>query len=150
MITTSELFNKCSLLVYYVVSCFLSAMPERCVDGLPKRLKNHDKTPSENRFFSSGRSLGRKFANGERFIYNADYQRIIIFALFRGPKMRLSTSPLRCNRIAVTVQSRLHYTVTATPSHRNGKVFWPKPVRRCYQGAPRSLFSALKEPASKC
>ena len=120
MITISELFNKCSLLVCYVVSCFLSAMPERCVDGLPKRLKNHDKTPSENRFFSSGRSLGRKFANGERFMYNADYQRIIIFALFRGPKMRLSTSPLRCNRTAVTVQSRRRYGVTAVRLHRNG------------------------------
>ena len=60
MITISELFNKCSLLVCYVVSCFLSAMPERCVDGLPKRLKNHDKTPSENRFFRVG---GRLVAN---------------------------------------------------------------------------------------
>ena len=125
MITISELFNKCSLLVYYVVSCFLSAMPERCVDGLPKRLKNHDKTPSENRFFSSGRSLGRKFANGERFIYNADYQRIIIFALFRGPKMRLSTSPLRCNRTAVTVQSRRRYGVIASPLRCNGSAIAP-------------------------
>ena len=40
-------------------------------------------------------------------------------------------SPLRCNRIAVTVQSRRRYTVTATRLHRNGNGFWQKSRLRC-------------------
>ena len=38
-------------------------------------------------------------------------------------------SPLRCNRDAVTVQSRCDYGVTATRLHRNGNDFWQKTSR---------------------
>ena len=51
--------------------------------------------------------------------------------------------PLRCNRVAVTVKWRRDYTVTATP-------FGQKPTGDAAKGAPRSHFSALFAPVSKC
>ena len=60
------------------------------------------------------------------------------------------TSPLQCNRDAVTVQSRCRYGIIATRLHRNGKTFWPKTGRRHCQRAEGYPFSALFAPVSKC
>ena len=58
--------------------------------------------------------------------------------------------PLRCNRVAVTVQSRRHYGVTATAfgyyRNKNGS----KCRRRCCEEAEGYPFPALNAPVSKC
>ena len=59
-------------------------------------------------------------------------------------------SPLRCNRVAVTVQSRCDYSVTATRLHRNGKTFWQKTSPWHFQMAEGYPFSALNAPVPKC
>ena len=59
-------------------------------------------------------------------------------------------SPLHCNRVAVTVQSRRRFSVTATSFGYYGNKIWSKSRLRCSKGAPPSHFSALKAPVPKC
>ena len=58
--------------------------------------------------------------------------------------------PLRYNRVAVTVQTRRDYSVTATRLHRNGKTFWQKTGPRHFQMAEGYPFAALNTPVPKC
>ena len=74
----------------------------------------------ENRFFSTKRSLGRKWRDYGLLWYNAAHQCIVFSTVSRRCQFAKKASPLQCNRDAVTVQSRCHYGVTATRLHRNG------------------------------
>ena len=52
--------------------------------------------------------------------------------------------PLRCNRDAVTVQSRCRYGEMATRLHCNGNAFWPKTYwRRCQRGTSKPFFRSI-------
>ena len=58
--------------------------------------------------------------------------------------------PLRCDRSAVTVESRRHYGVTVLRLHRNGNSQWQKTARSSCQEAEGYPFSALFAPVVKC
>ena len=53
-------------------------------------------------------------------------------------------SPLRCNRDAVTVQSRCRYGVIATRLHRNGNGFLAKKLLAMLQKGTSEPFSRSK------
>ncbi|MDY5314116.1 MAG: hypothetical protein SPG89_05845 [Prevotella sp.] len=59
-------------------------------------------------------------------------------------------SPLRCNRVAFTVQWRCVYGAPAPRLHGNGESFLPKSRKRRYQGEQGYPFSALFAPVFKC
>ena len=59
-------------------------------------------------------------------------------------------SPLRCNRVAVTVKWHHRYGEIATRLQCNGKNFWPITDRRHFQRAKGYPFFALFDPVSKC
>ena len=58
--------------------------------------------------------------------------------------------PLRCNRVAVTVQSHCRYSVTATPFGYYRKKNWQKSRQRRGQEAEGYPFPALNALVSKC
>ena len=70
------------------------------------------KWSSENRFFSTKVSLGRKWRDYGTFFINTCLSRDYVFSGF-------SALPIRLNGVAVTVQSRRRYGVIAMPLRCN-------------------------------
>ena len=63
----------------------------------------------------------------------------MIFTVFRRHFFAKMASPLRCNRNAVTVQSRCRYGVIASPLRCNGNAIWLLSQQNRVKKAPAVL-----------